>query len=272
MSVAASIDSAKQEAFVGQVLANTSAAMVTTLAALGDRLGLFKTWRRTVRRPAPKSPPAPGIVERYAREWLGGMTSGGYRRVRPRDDGVRIAARARGGARRRGRARCSSAAASEMLFSASSVVDRVAEAFRPVAASSSRSTTDDIWDGMSASRAAGSTTSSCSEWVPAVPGRPGASSRRRVRRRCRHRSRAGADPAGAGVPEGHFVGYDAFEPTHRAGDGERERGRGRRPDAASRHATWRRRLPEQLRRDHHLRRRARRRRPAGPAAIDPRAR
>ena len=43
MSVAASIDSAKQEAFVGQVLANTSAAMVTTLAALGDRLGLFKT-------------------------------------------------------------------------------------------------------------------------------------------------------------------------------------------------------------------------------------
>jgi hypothetical protein len=43
MSVAASIDSAKQEAFVGQVLNDTSASMVTILAALGDRLGLFKT-------------------------------------------------------------------------------------------------------------------------------------------------------------------------------------------------------------------------------------
>ena len=57
MSVATSIDSAKQEAFVGQVLANTSAAMVTTLAALGDRLGLFKTLAALVRQPAPKSRP-----------------------------------------------------------------------------------------------------------------------------------------------------------------------------------------------------------------------
>ena len=78
MSVAASIDSAKQEAFVGQVLANTSAAMVTTLAALGDRLGLFKTLAASGPATSAEIAARAGIVERYAREWLGGMTSAGY--------------------------------------------------------------------------------------------------------------------------------------------------------------------------------------------------
>ena len=36
------LDQAKMEAFVHKVLGDTSAAMTTTLAALGDRLGLFK--------------------------------------------------------------------------------------------------------------------------------------------------------------------------------------------------------------------------------------
>ena len=76
MSVA-SIDSAKQEAFVGQVLANTSAAMVTTLAALGDRLGLFKTLAALGPATSVDIAAHAGIVERYAREWLGGMTSAG---------------------------------------------------------------------------------------------------------------------------------------------------------------------------------------------------
>ena len=35
-------DPAKQEAFVGKVLSDTSAAMTTALASIGDRLGLFK--------------------------------------------------------------------------------------------------------------------------------------------------------------------------------------------------------------------------------------
>ena len=78
MSVAASIDSAKQEAFVGQVLANTSAAMVTTLAALGDRLGLFKTLAASGPATSAEIAARAGVVERYAREWLGGMTSAGY--------------------------------------------------------------------------------------------------------------------------------------------------------------------------------------------------
>jgi len=36
------LDQAKMDAFVHKVLGDTSATMTTTLAVLGDRLGLFK--------------------------------------------------------------------------------------------------------------------------------------------------------------------------------------------------------------------------------------
>src|SRR6266576_3403126 len=98
MSVAASIDSTKQEAFVGQVLANTSAAMVTTLAALGDRLGLFKTLAAL----------GPATSEDIA-------THGGI---------------------------------DEMVLSASSVVDRIADAFRAGCGVPQSAYDERFWDGM----------------------------------------------------------------------------------------------------------------------------
>jgi len=125
MSVAASINSAKQEAFVGQVLANTSAAMVTTLAALGDRLGLFKTMAASGPATSAEIAAGAGIVERYAREWLGGMTSAGYVTYDPATrcfalPPEHVAALAdEGGPMFFG-------GVYEMLLSASSVVDRVA--------------------------------------------------------------------------------------------------------------------------------------------------
>jgi hypothetical protein len=101
MSVAASFDSAKQEAFVGQVLNHTSASMVTILAALGDRLGLFKTLAASGPATSAEVAARAGLVERYAREWLGGMASAGY--VTYDAATKRFAcARARGGPCRRG--------------------------------------------------------------------------------------------------------------------------------------------------------------------------
>src|SRR6185295_18416775 len=129
MSVAASIDSAKQEAFVGQVLANTSAAMVTTLAALGDRLGLFKALAASGPATSVEFAARAGIVERYAREWLGGMTTAGYitydpttrRFALPPEHAAALADE--GGPVFFG-------GVYAMLLSASSVIDRVADAFR----------------------------------------------------------------------------------------------------------------------------------------------
>src|SRR5258705_13268078 len=78
MSVAASIDSAKQEAFVGQVLNHTSASMVTILAALGDRLGLFKTLAASGPATSAEVAARAGLAERYTREWVGGGGSAGH--------------------------------------------------------------------------------------------------------------------------------------------------------------------------------------------------
>ena len=78
MSTTSVIDSAKVEAFVGKVMADSSATFVTTLAALGDRLGLFKTLASGGPATSAEFASRAGIDERYAREWLGGMTTAGY--------------------------------------------------------------------------------------------------------------------------------------------------------------------------------------------------
>jgi hypothetical protein len=72
------LDQAKMEAFVHKVLGDTSAAMTTTLAALGDRLGLFKDLAANGPATSVELATRTGIHERYAREWLGGMASAGY--------------------------------------------------------------------------------------------------------------------------------------------------------------------------------------------------
>jgi hypothetical protein len=78
MTIASAIDSEKVQAFVGKVLNDSSATFATTLAAFGDRLGLFKAL--ATGGPATSSDLASraNIDERYAREWLGGMTNAGY--------------------------------------------------------------------------------------------------------------------------------------------------------------------------------------------------
>jgi SAM-dependent methyltransferase len=72
------LDPNRVDAFVGKVLGDGSGASAMLLAAIGDRLGLFKDLDRN--GPATSSDLAArtGIQERYAREWLGGMAAAGY--------------------------------------------------------------------------------------------------------------------------------------------------------------------------------------------------
>ena len=212
MSVAASIDSAKQKAFVGQVLANTSAAMVTTLAALGDRLGLFKTLAASGPATSAEIAARAGIVERYAREWLGGMTSAGYvtydpatrRFALPPEHAAALADE--GGPMFFG-------GVYEMLLSASSVVDRVAEAFRAGGGVPQSAYDDRFWDGMERFSGGWYDNLLVQQWLPAMPD---------VQRKLRD----GADVADVGCgrgralirlaqayPASRYVGYDAFAPS-----------------------------------------------------------
>ena len=55
-----------------------SGSMVTILAALGDRLGLFKTLAASGPATSPEVAVRAGLVERYVREWLINQAAGGY--------------------------------------------------------------------------------------------------------------------------------------------------------------------------------------------------
>jgi len=168
MSNTASIDPAKQEAFVSQVLVNTSAAMVTTLAALGDRLGLFKALAKSGPVSSAEFASRAGIVERYAREWLGGMTSAGYisydaatgRFALPSEHAAALADE--GGPVFFG-------GLYEMLLSASSVVDQVAEAFRSGGGVPQSAYDTHFWNGMERFSGAWYDNFLVQQWLPAMP-------------------------------------------------------------------------------------------------------
>ena len=72
------MDQERMMAFAGRALGDTSACMVTLLAALGDRLGLFKDLATHGPATSAELAARTGVNERYAREWLGGMATAGY--------------------------------------------------------------------------------------------------------------------------------------------------------------------------------------------------
>ena len=79
------MDDTRAEQFTGRVLADTAAAATVVMAALGDRLGLFK---QLAHGPATSGELAgrAGLSERYVREWLGGMHAAGYLEFDPAQD------------------------------------------------------------------------------------------------------------------------------------------------------------------------------------------
>src|SRR5262249_32949329 len=65
------------DAFAGRALTDLAGMMTTLMCVAGDRLGLFA---RLAEGPATSAELAEraGVDERYAREWLRGMTAAGY--------------------------------------------------------------------------------------------------------------------------------------------------------------------------------------------------
>lgn len=78
MTTPATLHQERVEEFVGTVLNDTSATMVTLLAVLGDHLGLFRDLAASGPSTSAELAQRTGIQARYAREWLGGMAACGY--------------------------------------------------------------------------------------------------------------------------------------------------------------------------------------------------
>src|SRR5690349_6456196 len=74
----ASFDLAKQDPFAAKVLGDCAGFQAVLMCALGDRLGLFKDLATNGPASSEELAARVGIMERYAREWLGGMASAGY--------------------------------------------------------------------------------------------------------------------------------------------------------------------------------------------------
>lgn len=79
------MDENKAAEFTGRVLGDTAAAATVVLAALGDRLGLFKDLAANGPASSGALAARTGVDERYAREWLAGMYAAGYLTYDPDD-------------------------------------------------------------------------------------------------------------------------------------------------------------------------------------------
>ena len=72
------MDENRAAEFTGRVLADTAAAATVVLAALGDRMGLFKNLAEHGPGTSGELASRTGLSERYVREWLAGMFAAGY--------------------------------------------------------------------------------------------------------------------------------------------------------------------------------------------------
>jgi SAM-dependent methyltransferase len=206
-----SVDQEKVHDFVGKVLTDTSSTTTTILAALGDRLGLFKTLAAHGPATSADLAKAASINERYAREWLGGMVSAGYVRYDPTTrrfvlppEHIPVLAQ-EGGPMYFG-------GAHQMLLGTLGVLDQLTTAFRQGGRVPQAAYNEDWWAGMERFTAGWFENLLLQEWLPAMP-------------RVRAALERGADLADIGCnrgraliklarafPRSRFVGYDVFAP------------------------------------------------------------
>ena len=209
--MAQAVDQDKVREFAGKVMTDTSGMTTTVLAALGDRLGLFKTLAAHGPTTSAELATAGGINERYAREWLGAMATAGYvgydpatrRFVLPAAH-VPVLAQENGP--------MSFGGAHQMLLGALSVLDRLTMAFKEGHGVPQEAYPEDWWSGMERHTARSFEHLLMQAWIPAMP-------------RVREALERGADVADVGCsrgralielarrfPRSRFVGYDVFQP------------------------------------------------------------
>ena len=205
------LDHEKIEAFVGRVLTDTSASMITMLCAVGDRLGLFRDLAANGPATSAELAARAGIDERYAREWLGALAATGYLSYEPAGSVFTLppehapALAEEGGPYFFG-------GVHQMLTGLGGALDPLVQSFRSGGGVPQSAYGADWWDGMERFTAAWFENLLLQQWLPLVPA-------------ARDRLEQGAAVADVGCgrgraliklaqayPASRFVGYDAFAP------------------------------------------------------------
>jgi 2-polyprenyl-3-methyl-5-hydroxy-6-metoxy-1,4-benzoquinol methylase len=212
MQTQAVLDQTKVDQFVGKVLGDTSATLVTLLAAIGDRLGLFKELAASGPVASADFASRTGINERYAREWLGGMATAGYiaydsatQRFNLPPEHVPALAQEGG--------RFFFGGVHEMLPAMIGVLDQVTESFRRGGGVPQSAYDAHLWDGMERFTMGWFENLLTQQWIPAMPDvQAKLESGALVADVGCGRGRALIKMAQA-FPRSHYVGYDQFGPS-----------------------------------------------------------
>lgn len=212
MTSQSALDQAKMEAFVGKVLGDTSAALTTTLAVLGDRLGLFKDLAAHGPATSVELAARAGINERYAREWLGGMASASYLEYDPASRRFSLppehapALAQEGGPVFFG-------GIYQMMTGMSGVLDRLTAAFRTGGGVPQSAYDDNMWDGLERFTNGWFENLLTQQWIPGMPD---------VRTKLERGAQVADIGCGRGraliklaqaFPQARYIGYDIFGPT-----------------------------------------------------------
>jgi hypothetical protein len=212
MAEVGTIDSVRQEKFVGKVVEQISGTMTTLLGAIGDRLGLFKNLAEHGPATSAELASRTKMDERYLREWLGGMATAGYLNY---DGGTKRFSLP---------AEHASVLAHEngpffvggmyqIVPAFTSVFDHVLTAFRSGGGVSQAQYTDMMWDGLERFTSTWFENLLLQQWIPAMP-----DVKALLERGCEladvgcGRGR-GLIKLAQAFPRSRYVGYDNFGPT-----------------------------------------------------------
>ena len=206
------LDQAKMETFVGKVLGDTSAALTTTLAVIGDRLGLFKALAAHGPATSGELATRTNTHERYAREWLGGMATAGYLEYDSASDRFTLppehapALAQEGGPVFFG-------GVYQMMTGMSGVLDQLTAAFRAGGGVPQSAYAADMWDGLERFTNGWFENLLIQQWIPAMPD---------VQAKLERGARVADVGCGRGraliklaqaFPQARYIGYDIFAPT-----------------------------------------------------------
>jgi 2-polyprenyl-3-methyl-5-hydroxy-6-metoxy-1,4-benzoquinol methylase len=162
------LDEARLEAFMGKAVGDLSGIMAIALCALGDRLGLFKDLARQGASTAAELAQRAGVNERYALEWLRGMTAAGYLEYDRSDDRFSLPPEHAPALAHEDGPMFFGGVYQEVI-AALSVFGELAERFRDGGGVSQESYPADFWDGLQRFTGSWFENMLIQQWIPAMP-------------------------------------------------------------------------------------------------------